>query len=181
MTIITTAPIRRLPYRGYDHPALPTGIWWGTGVVVGDASGGTQQVRFEVHAEGAPVSGDMWNIEQVMAFISITTTTSGFLTAVGLSPSRDSPGVDALYRVVLASLGGGLGNAGIAEVTPGLPVFLGAVRGGADTGAAVGLGVTNLTATDSLSVSMMGYIWEARSQLTEGGLQRPPGGLFGNV
>lgn len=179
MTVINMVPIRRLPYRGSDDPALPTGIWWGTGVIVGDASAGTMQVRFTLKAEGDPVSGDVWNVEQLMAFVSDNSTTHfGFITAVGLSPSREAPGVDALYPVSFPTLGAGSGQAAIG-FQPVFPKFLGGTRGGSDTLAAIGIGLTNLTASDSLSVSMMGYIWEARSLMVEGGPQRPERPLFG--
>lgn len=180
MTILTDVPARRLAFRGHDDPALPTGIWWGTGVVVGDASGGTNQVRVLLKAEGAAVSGEMWNLEHVMAFISDAASFVSFVTAVGLSPSRDAPGVDALYRFQSLSVGSGLGNSALSEVIPRMPIFLGSVRGGADTLAAVAYGTNNLTVSDSLSVSMMGYVWDPRSMLTEGGPQRPPRALFGS-
>lgn len=180
MTIVVDIPIRRLPYRGYDDPSLPVGIWWGSGVLVGDASGGTQQIRFLAKVEGDPVSGDMLNLEQIMAFVSTSTATSAFLSPVGFSPSRELPGVDALYRFQLDNLSSALGNSAIGHEHPKLPIFIGATRGGADTLSTIAFGITNLTATDSLSVSMMGYIWEARSLLAPGGLQRPPNGLFGN-
>ena len=181
MTIVLDVPIRRLAFRGFDDPALPTGIWWGTGVLVGDASGGSMQVRFSLKTEGQPVSGEMWNLEQAMAFIGSDQSRDAFITAAGLSPSRDLPGVDAIYRAVLSDMGPGQGQSGLANEFSQLPLFLGSVRGGADTSATIGLGLVNLTAAVALSCSMMGYIWGARSILAEGGPQRPPRGLFGKT
>lgn len=180
MTILSDVPIRRLQYRGYDDPALPVGIWWVTGVVVGDASGGTAQVRGTLKEEGDAVSGNMWNLEQVMAFTSDATPLAIFITAAGLSPSRELPGVDAIYQGILDTTGAGLGNTALGNAMHRLPIWLGAVRGGADVRATIGFGITNPTASDSLAVSAMGYIWDPRSILVDGGPQRPERSLFGN-
>lgn len=177
MTIVLDVPIRRLAYRGHDDPSLPTGVWWAAGTIVGDASGGTMQVRAEFKDEGAPVSGEMWNLEEFTAFISDVTALGGFITSPGLTPSRDNPGADRIWRIQFQSNGSLSGAIGTDR--PKLPIFLGSVRGGADTVAVLALGLNNLTVTDSLSVTMMGYTWGPRSLLAEGGPQRPPRSVFG--
>ena len=73
----------------------------------------------------------------------------------------------------------GVDNTAIQEKHPKLPIFLGARLRDADTLAALDIGTLNLTATRAISVSMMGYRWEARSKLALGGLQRPVNALFG--
>lgn len=181
MSVTLNLPVRRLPFRGYDDPSLPSGIWWGAGSIVGDASGGTALIRFNFKTEAQPVSGDQWNVERVSAFSGPGTSGIGMtMIPVGLSPSRSFPGAEPLYRFALSGQGSGLNQSALGEDHPLMPVFLGATRGGADTLSAVGFTISNPTATDSFSVTAMGYIWEARSILANGGLNRPPHGLFGN-
>lgn len=181
MTIIAAQRIRRLPYRGYDDPRLPVGMWWGSATVVGDASSGTMQVSFEFSAEGDPPTGDIYNLEQISALISDDTAREGFLTTVGMTPSRGLPGFDRSWRLRYEDQGVQNGNTALDfRVGIGKPLFIGTLRGGVDAVGAIRAGLNNLTATDSLSVSMMGYIWEARSVLAEGGPQRPSNSLFGD-
>lgn len=179
MTIVANFPFRRLPYRGYDDPSLPVGIWWGSGTVVGDASGGTAQVRFEFAAEGVPVSGDIFNLEQLSVLLSVLANEDGFLTTVGLAPASNLPAFDRIWALELGAIGSGSGNSALSFNRPQLPLFLGTRRGDVDDVALLAVGVDNPTVTDSLSASAMGYIWEARSILAPGGPQRPARSLFG--
>jgi len=180
MTITVEVPIRFLYYRGNDDPSLPVGIWHMSATLVGDASGGFMAVRAQFKEEGQAVPGDFWNLEQVSALVSDVTTRDAFLRTVGLAPTPGLPAFDRQWAVEFVTLGGSIGNAALGGAAfQLLPLFLGAVRGSASSSATVDIGHGNVTASDSLSVSMMGYRWDARSILAPGGPRRPPNGLFG--
>lgn len=177
MTIVADVRAAPLPWRGHDDPRLPVGVWFASGTVVGDASGGTMQVRFVFSAEGEPVSGDLFNVEQMSCLVSSNTGRDGFFIAQGLSPSPANV-FDRRWSLKIDPMGSLSGNGGLRDGYPRFPIFLGTKRGGADTFAALSVGLNNLTATDSLSVSVMGYRWGTRSILAPGGPQRPPAGLW---
>jgi len=178
MTVIGTFPVQRLPWRGYDDPALPVGIWMASGTTVGDASGGSIRVRLAFTTENAPASGDIFNLEQLTSFSSVGATRTGFMTAVNLAPAPRLNVVDRLWSLVWNVMDP-LGNIGLGQTLLDLPIMLGGRQSVAANPASIDVGFTNPTATDSLSVTGMGYVWEARSVLAEGGPQRPVRNLWG--
>lgn len=181
MSIFLNAPIRQLHFRGHDDPALPAGIWWGSGTIVGDASGGQQFIRFLFGEEGEPLSGDIFNLEQMSSINSTSSLRNAFLCTVGMAPAPGLPAFDRIWHVPYQDLGSGLGNSAFGEqALRVLPLFLGSRRGGAEAVGALDIGTANLTASDSVSVSVMGYRWTGRSVMTEGGPQRPLRSLFGS-
>lgn len=178
MTILAIAPVRRLAYRGYDDPSLPLGIWWGSGTVVGDASAGQQFVRIQMSEEGQAVDGLIYNLEQFSMLISEATDRDAFVRTTGLAPQSGLPAFDRIWHVRLQELEG-VGNTGVGEGRPQLPLLLGTKRGGADALASLDIGTANLTASNSVSASALGYVWGPRSILAPGGPQRPARSLFG--
>lgn len=178
MSILLDAPIRRLPWRGSDDPGLPVGLWMSSGTLVGDASGGTQRIRFQLGQEGVPISGEYFNLEQLSVLISEGTPRAGFLTIQNMTPGPTDL-FDRVWPLSYLAMGG-LNNSGINQGEPNLPIFVGARLRDSALPGSIAVGVTNLTATTSLSVSGMGYIWEPRSILFSGGIRRPADSIFGS-
>lgn len=171
--------MKQLLWSGSDRPQLPAGIWWGSGTQVGDASGGQLRIRFEFSAEGDPASGDIYSLEQMSGFISIITQTKGWMSTIGMAPQAGSSLFDRLWAILYDSTAPTLAQASMSDDTPLLPILIGTLRGGVDDIGALEFGVDNPTATDSLSVTAMGYRWTSRSVLAEGGPQRPSNSIFG--
>lgn len=178
MTILAAFSYRRLIWGGGDDPRLPTGVWVGNGTVVGDASGGAQFVRINFGNEGDPISGEYFNLEQFSTLISEGTSRDMFLRTVNMTPGPQDM-FDRIWHYRVETLPGLGGNSGFGDIHPKLPLFLGARLRDAEAPGTLEFGTTNLTATTSITVSAMGYIWDARSVLVPGGLERPERSLFG--
>ena len=185
MTVVADEAIHVMPWRGYDDPTLPEAIWWGSAVVVGDASGGTMNARLCFKNEGDPVSGNIWNLEEFNAFLNDQTLSSMFMKTVGLAPTKGAAFVDRQYALETFSTGSANGQAvlrggrGGSEGMLKLPTMLGTVRGVADDIAVLTFGRNNEGAATSLAVTAFGYQWGPRSMMAEGGPQRPPQSVFG--
>lgn len=181
MTILAQLDVRQLYFRGDDDPSLPVGMWWTSGTVTGDASGGFMAVRSVFHQEGQGVSSDSFSLEQISGLLSITTVTNGFLRTVGMAPQPKVAAFDRMWQLVFEDLDSGLGNQALgAAVKQLLPLWIGTQRSAdRDDLGTLEIGTTNLGAGDSLSVSCMGYRWTSRSIMAPGGPRRPPGSIFG--
>lgn len=180
MTLIANIPVQQLYFRGDDDLSLPAGIWWMSSTLVGDASGGFIGVRAEFHAEGAPLSGDFFSLEQISALLTINSDTNMFLRTVGMAPQPRLAAFDRIWHLQMEALDASLGNSSLGAATfQMLPLFLGTNRGTVDDIGVLEVGVANPSATDSLSVSMMGYRWTSRSIMATGGPQRPMRSIFG--
>lgn len=184
MTIVADTGVQTMPWRGYDDPRFPEAVWWGSTVVVGDASGGTMNARIIFKDEGQLVSGNIWNLEELNAFVNDDDLRNVFMVANGLAPQRNASFVDRQYGLELRDTGSSNSQAALAGGRGGdqmlkLPTMLGTVRGVQDDIAALVVGLTNAGVTVSLSITAMGYQWGPRSVMAEGGPQRPPLSIFG--
>lgn len=185
MSIAGETLIQQLQWRGHDDPSLPEGIWWASLATVGDASGGTQRNDILFKPEGEPLDGSIYSLEQLTAFISNASNTDGFLQITGLSPPQPgSSFLDRFLHLQFESMGSAIGNAALdggkgGFGSPLLPLLLGSARGTIDSEASLRVGTNNLTATDSLSVTALGYRWGPRAVLALGGPQRPERAIFG--
>ena len=177
MTILVDVGINRLPWRGSPAEGLPVGVWQANGTVVGDASGGTQRVRFCFGTEGQPISGMLYNLEQLSCLISEGTERTGFLLFSNMTPGPVGL-FDRIWPLLFENMSG-LVNTGLRDMQQQLPLFIGARLRDADSPGEVQIGMDNLGVTVSLSASGMGYIWEPRSLLIPGGLRRPADSIFG--
>ena len=184
MTIAGTTNVHPVGWRGSDDPASPEGVWYSSGTVVGDASGGLVLLRTNFKEEGELLSGDIWNIEQLDVFIGDETLTAAFWRIVGMAPVTGSSHVDRIGGIALTAAGSALGQAAAAGGRGGfgqlkLPMMLGTVRGTQEDVACFDIGRNNIGVGAALSVTMMGYRWGPRSILAPGGPQRPVNSVFG--
>lgn len=179
MTILNDTTYARAPYRGWDNPQLPIGIWRASVVTVGDASGGLMIGRINFAVEGDPLSGEIFNLEQLTSFISDSTTRFGFFTTINMAPGQGSNFVNRIWRLEWRDTDAA-GAGALADGLPILPIFLGGRQLiSSSSPSSLDVKLVNLTAAASLSVTAMGYIWSGRSVLAEGGPLRPASALFG--
>lgn len=176
MTVGATSMYRPAPFRGHDHPSLPVGIWWGSVVVLGDASGGLMTVQIMFGDEEDPISGDLFSLEELSIFASVATTENGELVANGLAPSPDTAFIDRRWGFTLipqaTRVNTYLPNRDL------LPIFLGARRGGAASFAALEASIDNQGVGTSFVLTALGYRWEGRSILAPGGVLKPVGVMW---
>jgi len=184
VNVLAELPPRPALWRGYDDPALPEGIWSASGVVVGDASGGVMFTRILFHPEGAPLDGNIYNLEQLEGFFAGSAARPGFMNTVGMVPANDPGFLDRLMFLSWSFGGAGIGNSmliggrGGGAGQMGLPFLIGTVRGTADDVGALDVGFANVN-LEVLAVTAMGYRWGPRSVMAPGGPQRPIGSIFG--
>jgi len=175
VSVVNAIAIR--PWRGYDDPGLPVGMWFAQNAVTGDASGGDMIIFFVFKGEGEPVSGRFFNIEQINFFHSDTTAKAGHVVLNNWETIGPVGLVNRQYRFRLQSNANGL-SAMNEEVYFPLPLFLGSVAPIASLAADVEVGVDNVDLT-SFVATLQGYIWEPRSIQAPGGLRRPVDSLYG--
>jgi len=177
VTVLQSAVLRRRPWRGYDDPGLPVGMYVSQASVTGDASGGNMTAVFEFKGEADPVSGWFFNLEQMNVFHSDANFKVGFMVAINFESLGDFGLIDRQWRFELEQNANDV-TAMNEQFYPPLPLFLGAVAPVASLAANLLVGVDNVNVT-SLNVTIQGYIWEPRSVQAEGGLRRPIDSLYG--
>jgi len=177
MTVVVSNGISIRPWRGYDDPGLPVGMWFAQNSVVGDASGGSMLIIFIFKGEAEPVSGRFFNIEQMNIFHSATATKSGSLL---LNNWETIGPVGLVNQQFLFRLQTNSNNVSALDFTGyfPLPFFMGSAAPVASLSSQVEVKINNVDLT-SLTVTLQGYIWEARSVQAEGGLRRPVDSLYG--
>lgn len=176
MSVVANFPVLQRPWRGYADPGLPVGMWIAQGTVLGDATGGTQNVRFVFKTEGEPLGARFYNLEQLEVHSTLAGLAVGDLTLENF----DIVGPTGLVnrRMHLAFESDGFTNASLKDGDgPKLPKFLGRPQ---LVGLPTQLQVTvNNTLNETLFFTGQGYIWEPRSLLEDGGLRRPLDSLYG--
>ena len=177
MTIAVSNAISIRPWRGYDDPGLPVGMYFAQNAVTGDASGGDMVILFEFKGEGEPVSGRFFNVEQINIFHSSGTSKSGHIQALNWETIGPVGLVNRHWRFELEpDLSGA--SAMTDQIYFPLPLFLGSVAPVASLAADLQVAIDNIDLT-SLVATIQGYIWEPRSVQAEGGLRRPVDSLYG--
>jgi len=165
-------------WRGYTDPGLPIGAWIASAFVIGDATGGNSQLSFVFKAGGEPSSGRFFNLEQVDVFKNTATAENVSLQAQNFDRIRP-PFVTSIrrWRYRLELDGDGAAAIDISQ-SIATPLFLGQVARLASERTEVTVQANN---TDGVTLfgTIQGYIWEARSILSEGGLRRPVEALYG--
>jgi len=177
MTVSISESIHPRPWRGYDDPGLPVGMYFAQSAVTGDASGGDMIVFFDFKGEGEPVSGRFYNLEQINIFHSDITQQTGHMVANNFETLGPVGLVNRQWRFLLQDNANGVSAVNAAQ-SERLPLFLGSVAPVASLAATLEVGVDNIDLT-SLVVTIQGYIWEPRSIQAEGGLRRPIDSLYG--
>lgn len=177
MTVLTRTAIKRRPWRGYDDPGLPVGMYFAQASVLGDASGGDMIIFFSFKGEAEPISGSFYNIEQFNVFDNNTSVHSGHMVAVNFEQVSETGAINRQWRFQLAQNANAFGALNRETYIP-LPLFLGPVAPIRDLSADIEIGVDNVL-NDTLFATIQGYIWESRSVQAEGGLRRPVDSLYG--
>ena len=177
MTVSVSNGISIRPWRGYDDPGLPVGMYIGQNAVTGDASGGDMIVFFDFKGEGSPVSGRFFNIEQMNVFHSDTGAKAGHVVANNFETLGPVGLVNRQWKFQLVTNLNGVSAMSDLLYFP-LPLFLGSVAPVASLAATLEVGTDNIDLT-SFVATIQGYIWEPRSIQAEGGLRRPTDSLYG--
>jgi len=177
VTVSVQNAISIRPWRGYDDPSLPVGMYFAQNSVTGDASGGDMIVFFDFKGEGEPISGRFFNIEQINAIQSQAATHVGHVSFNNFETLGPVGLVNRQWRILLEDNANGIAAIVKPHQLP-VPLFIGSVAPVASLAASVEVGVDNIDLT-SLTVTIQGYIWEPRSVQAEGGLQRPTQSLYG--
>lgn len=178
MTVSVTNVVVPRPWRGYDDPGLPVGMYFAQNAVTGDMTGGDMSVFFVFKAAGSPVSGRFFNIEQINVFHSDTTAKACHVVATNWESVSPAGLVNRQWKLQLSTNANNVSAMNDQMYLP-LPLFLGQAAPVASLEAQVEVGIDNVTVT-SLIVSIQGYIWEPRSVMAEGGLRRPTDSLYGS-
>jgi len=165
------------PWRGYDDPGLPVGMWYAQNAVTGDGSGGDMTVIFEFKGEAEPVSGRFFNIEQMEAHHSGLVTKVCAVQATNWETIGPVGLVNRQWRFEVENNSNNVSAINNQIYFP-LPLFLGSVAPIASLAAQIEVSTDNVTVT-SFVVTIQGYIWEPRSVQAEGGLRRPIDSLYG--
>ena len=177
MTVSSIDQIAIRPWRGYDDPGLPVGMWFAQNAVTGDASAGRMVVIFVFKGEAEPVSGRFFNLEQINVFHSATALKSAYMQVTNFETLGPVGLVNRQFRFQLENNANGVSAIDNNIYMP-LPLFLGSVAPIASLAAQLEIGIVNVDLT-SLVVSIQGYIWEPRSIQAPGGLRRPVDSLYG--
>lgn len=177
MTVSISTHVQQRPWRGYDDPGLPVGMYIAQNAVTGDASGGDMSVIFEFRGEGSAASGRFFNIEQIECHHSVSTTKSLAMQAVNWDLVGPAGLVNREWEAQLANNSNSIAAMTTSRQFP-LPIFLGITAPVPSLAAQVILSIDNVDLT-SLVATIQGYIWEPRSVLSQGGLRRPVDSLYG--
>jgi len=176
VTVVVTNAISIRPWRGYDDPGLPVGMYFAQNAVTGDGSGGDMLILFEFKGEASPVSGRFFNIEQINIFHSAVAGKTGHISINNFETLGPVGLVNRQYRFRLEDNVNGV--SAIEAIALPLPLFMGSVAPVAGLAADLEVGIDNVDLT-SLVATIQGYIWEPRSVQAEGGLRRPVDSLYG--
>jgi len=177
VTISVVNGISIRPWRGYDDPGLPVGMWFAQNAVTGDGSGGSMAVLFEFKSEAEPVSGRFFNLEQLTAHSSNIINVACSLQLTNFETLGPVGLVNRNWRFEVQDNSNGVAAMNSFTQVP-LPLFMGSVAPVASLAAQLAVSKINVNIT-SFVVTVQGYIWEPRSIQAEGGLRRPVDSLYG--
>lgn len=177
MTVNTVAPIERRPWRGFDNPALPSGIWVGHVVSTGDGSGGDHIVSLVFRALASPLSGQIYSVEQFTMTCGATVNIEAQMFASGFDFLQAPHRVHG-PRAWTCQL---VPNPIACDVrflqTQMRSILLGQASHFGTATSNIGGIIPNVNA-EGFSFSGGGYIWSPESALAEGGPQKPVGALW---
>lgn len=177
MSVVTNVHVEQRPWRGYDDPGLPVGMYIAQGIVTGNGTGGAMTNIFGFKDEGDAASGRYYNIEEVEVQQSNTSTRDAAMKAVNWDSVASAGLLNREWSYQLQSNSGGVAAMVTRSQLP-LPIFLGLAAPVRDLAAQIEISCDNVDLTTLVAV-IQGYIWEARSVLAEGGLRRPIDSLYG--
>lgn len=180
MSVALLVPIQHRPFRGYDDPGLPNGIWLIQSGVLGDGSGGslTLDIVFKDGSRAVPESSQLYDIEQMTVF---STLDGSHIIDINPSNWDDlTPGSTGTVATAFAAqlttfdVGSGSALGGEVAMSP-TKWFLGQVRKNT-TNTIVRFRMTNTAV--SLAVKAEGFYWGPESLNAPGGPRRPVDSLY---
>ncbi len=181
MSVALTLPIQHRPFRGYDDPGLPSGIWIVLGSVLGDATGGflNLDLVFKDGSRAVPESSQLYNLEQLYVFSTLDS--DHVIAMIPANWDEDTPGSTGAISTVISLLLSTpvllSGSAGLGRDINGMhPLFLGQVRKNA-TNTIIRFSMSNTAV--SLAVKAEGYFWGPEALNAPGGPRRPVDSLYG--
>ncbi len=173
MSVIGVADITYEPWGGFDDPRLPTRVWRGKIQTTGDASGGLLSQFLRFNLAGNERLDNYFSLEEL--FVS----TNGSLEGPRFE-TRNFGAFKVGVRDVAYALNFAATDTGEAGADPQIriwPLFMGQQ---VFTGTVLEI----VTLRDNVTTVIHdmwagGYVWGPRSASAKnGGLQRPPSGLF---
>lgn len=177
MSVLVSSTMRQRLWRGYDDPSLPVGMWVGQIALTGDATGGTETLllEFDPQENVNTKSGRFFNLE-AFEIQSSSAGAPGQLLIINFSQLIDGAAVNRSWTA--QSLSNEAGDSALPlESQLKRPIFLGTPLL-AGTTASIRW-IQNNADTETVVMYAEGYIWEGRSVMAEGGLQRPVQSLYG--
>lgn len=152
---------------------MPLGIWRATESVIGDASGGVEEIDIRFQFTDGPRSSLLFSLEQY--HVSATRASAGTVRMQTLNMDRQDPTTlpTPIWSVPL--LPASQGGVATADAERGR-LFLGAPSGPNET--SILLFSLNNVLNDILHVTAGGYYWGPRSINAEGGPSKPLEGLY---
>lgn len=178
MSVNTNVSLQTRMWRGYTDPGLPVGGYVANGTVVGDATGGNEQLTFIFKESGEPSSGRFYSIEQMDGHITNAVQTNVAMEANNFDRLGPFLIASRVWRVELHITGNGQAAIHYQQGMPPMPLFLGQISRLAGPVSRFIVEVDNVLA-EVFVWTIQGYIWEPRSILVEGGLRRPLDALYG--
>lgn len=177
MSVITNFRVDRRPWRGYDDPGLPSGMWIAEGEVVGDASGGFAETRFLFQIASDPLSGRLWSLEQVGAQVVANAPQNVLLRTQNMDFLTPAIPVGVHNAVLELAVTSDL-TITATRVRDMFPrMFLGRpTTAGLECGLRVLFANANTVAVRAI---VQGYTWEPAALLVAGGVRRPADSLWG--
>jgi len=180
VSVETSITVRYRPwaYNQVDK-ALPSGVWYAQGAVIGDATGGHAEVEIVLNAASVRRSGFLYSLE-----LSLPTTTQAgdktfrmnSLNLDVLGPGLTNPIQKAFVQFM--DNNGSVENpnaaAQVRDMHPSL--FLGG-QGGTATAAALQGQIDNVD-TETFGWYATGYVWNPEAMNAPGGLRRPFNGVI---
>ncbi len=174
MSVVATVPVIQRPWRGYEDPGLPVGMWIAQGTILGDASAGSATIIFIFKPEGEPLGARFYNVEQIELHTTRNASVNGSLSPVNFDIISSTGLVNRQHHFDLES--DNITDSALASALP-LPMFLGRPQL-VDLEAQLLARIPN-TLNETFFFTGQGYIWEPRSLLEDGGLRRPIDSLYG--
>lgn len=171
MSVTDIVDVQRYVWGGYQNPQYPIGQWFGSTAVLGDASGGTQEVIFRFQPLAAEtLDANLYSCDQLSISTETETAQTGMIRTQNMGLDRDA---QSQFQTL-----GGVGTGDSASRPNDLPhrMFLGGQRNiGQLAALTVRIGNNNGLL---LVASAEGYIWGSRVRSSRGGPLYPPGALY---
>lgn len=177
MSVVGGRTIVKRQWRGYDNPSLPIGNYYCWATVLGDASGGTNTISIEYHPESQAAVTTFYSIEALELFTGQAADVRANMIAINFSGRLvEGAAANRQWTIFMDNHANG-GAAALIDQGLKRPIFLGTPTQ-PNQRASLSI-VTSNSNGDSVQIWIEGYIWDGRSMMAEGGLQRPLQSLYG--